>query len=252
MYLKQFIVTPSMGKRLMAKAMLLHPAVENALENHTIVVVAGSTNAYVAEELLRATGQLDGFQKKGFRRGMVVPPSFDASSVAVDFPGDVVIKSGQWQRGKTIFDVVGDLHKGDVLIKGANAVNIEDGEAGVLVGHPEAGTVGAALPISVGRRVQLIVPVGLEKRVTQPIPQIAAELNTPEAEGPRMMPLPGEVVTELDAIEALTGAPAELMAGGGVYGAEGAYWIAVKGEQDELEEVETLMASLADEPQCEA
>jgi hypothetical protein len=51
--LKQFVVTPSAGKRLIAKALASHPAVSDALKNGTVVIVAGTTNGYVAEEVLK-------------------------------------------------------------------------------------------------------------------------------------------------------------------------------------------------------
>jgi hypothetical protein len=66
-----------------------------------------------------------------------------------------------------------------------------------------------------------------------------------------MMPAPGEVVTELDAIAALTGAAAVTVAGGGIHGAEGAVWLAVQGDRDQLAAAEQLIAS-AREPLCEA
>jgi len=103
---------------------------------------------------------------------------------------------------------------------------------------------------AVGRRVRLIVPVGLEKRVDRPLADLAAELNDPTAEGPGMLTLPGEVFTELDAIAVLTGAMAELLAAGGIYGAEGAVWIGVDGEPDEIEAAGELIESLATEGPC--
>lgn len=59
--MKQFVVTPSAGKRLIAKALTMHPAVLEALKNGTVVVVAGTTNGYVAEEILKSLGIFQGF-----------------------------------------------------------------------------------------------------------------------------------------------------------------------------------------------
>ena len=78
--MKQYIVTPSMGKRLIGKAMAGHPAIKAALTQGTVAIIAGTTNGYVAEEILTALGQADDFRRKGFRRGMVVPPSFSPKS----------------------------------------------------------------------------------------------------------------------------------------------------------------------------
>ncbi len=246
--MKQFVLTSSMGKRLIGKAVARHPAVTAALKNDTVVIVAGTTNGYVAEEVLSMIGQSEGFTRKGFRRGVTVPPG--AKAPDGELTGDVVIVGGAWQRGKQIFDVVADLSAGDVIIKGANAVNLRRREAGVYIGHPEGGTAAAAIPAVVGRRVRLIVPVGLEKRVDSEIAALAAELNAPGVEGPRMLPLPGEVFTELDAVALLTGAEGHLLAGGGIAGAEGCVWIGVKGTADQLAAATALLQGLAGEPPC--
>ena len=247
--MKQFVVTSSMGKRLIAKAIVEHPAVQATLKSGTLVIVAGTTNGYVAEEILSATGQVVDFSRRGFRRGLTIPPGAKAPA---DFIGDVILVDGVWRKGKQIFDVVEDLTESDVILKGANALDPCLRKAAVLIGHPQAGTAGAAIPAVTGRRVRLIVPVGLEKRVYEDIDELAAFLNASGGEGPRMLPLPGEVFTELDAIRLLTGAEARLVAAGGVFGAEGACWIAVSGEESEVARTSELMAGIAKEPPCEA
>lgn len=249
MKLEQFVVTSSMGKRLIGRGMAAHPAVRAALADRTLVIVAGTTNGYVAEEILAATGQSEGFTRRGFRRGVTTPPG--ASAPAAEFGGDVVLVGGVWQKGKEIFDVADGLTAGDVVLKGANALSLEAGKAAVYIGHPRAGTIGATLPAVYGRRVRLIVPVGLEKRIVGGLDEIAAAVNAPEAEGPRLLPMPGEVFTELTAIELLTGAKAFLVAAGGVYGAEGCLWIAATGSDAQVRAAGELIASVAAEPPCE-
>jgi len=247
--MKQFVVTPAMGKRLIGRAVAAHPAVQAVLKKGTLVVIAGTTNGYVAEEILAATNQGDGFSRGGFRRGAVTPPG--GQMPKIDFPGDVVLVDGIWHKGKTILDVVASLGGGDVILKGANAVDLCTMRAAVYIGDPEGGTIGVSIPAVVGRRVKLIVPVGLEKRVSCQVEDIAAKVNAPGAQGPRMLALPGEVVTELQAVNLLTGARAELRAGGGIHGAEGAVWLGVSGGDDEVAAAVELMESLAPEGPCE-
>jgi len=248
----QFVVTPAAGKCLIARAIAQHPAIRSALQAGMVVIVAGSTNGYVAEEVLSAIGQSDGFQRRRFFRGLTLPPVGARTGTGrlpdeSAFPGDVIISRGQWQKGKTIFDVVADLKEGDIILKGANAVDLSRKQAGILIGHPKGGTIAAALQAVVGRRVRLILPVGLEKRVPSDLNELAALLNVPGASGARLLPVPGEVVTELEALTILTGARAELVAAGGVGGAEGAVWLAVTGSADQENSVKSLMASVADE-----
>ena len=65
---------------------------------------------------------------------------------------------------------------------------------------------------------------------------------------PRLLPLPGLVFTELDALSLSTGATAELVAAGGVGGAEGSVWLAVSGDDQAIEDAERLLHSIEAEP----
>ncbi len=254
--MKQFSLTPAAGKRLIAKAIAAHTHVLAALKNGTVAIIAGTTNGYVAEEVLALIGEAQNFKKNRFFRGIILPPARPKKEDGrlpdeSGFPGDVVISNGVWQKGKTIFDVVNDLKENDVIMKGANAVNLEDRRAAILIGHPQAGTVGASLPAYYGRRVRLMIPVGLEKRVSGNLDELAARINEPGVQGPRLLPVPGEIVTELDAIALLTGARARLIAAGGVGGAEGSVWLAIDGDAGREEQAMALLQSVAGEPPFE-
>ncbi len=246
--MKQFCVTTAMGKRLIGKGMVAHPAIQQVLQQGTLVIVAGTTNGYVAEEVLNSLGQAEGFSRVGFRRGVTTAPGIQAPPA--DLMGDVVLVKGQWEKGKTIQDVAADLKEGDIILKGANAFDGR-GQAAVQIGHPQGGTVMAAIPAVIGRRVRLIVPVGLEKRVLEDIQVLAARCNAPGTQGPRLMPLPGEIFTELDAIRLLSGAEACLLAAGGVYGAEGASWLGIQGSPEQMQAATDLIRSIAGEPLCQ-
>lgn len=251
--MKQYVITPAAGKRLIGKALTKHPDIQSALQSGTIVIIAGTTNGYVAEEILSSINQSDGFSRSRFFRGITLPPAKPTTDTGrlsdeSQFPGDVVIVNGVWQKGKTIFDAVDDLKEGDVILKGANAVNPVSKKAAIYIGHPKAGTIGAGLQAVVGRRVRLILPVGLEKRVFGNIDDMAQRVNAPGARGARLLSVCGEIFTEIEAISLLTGARAELVAAGGVCGAEGCYWLAVSGEPEQIEQAASLLKSVSKEP----
>jgi hypothetical protein len=251
--MKQFVLTVAAGKRLIARALAVHPVIKSALKQGTIVVIAGTTNGYVAEELLAVIGREKGFTMKGFYRGITLPPGFkitNAGRVADEsgFPGDVVIKDGVWQKGKTIGDVADGLKEGDVILKGANALDLVHRRAAVLVGSPQGGTITVSLQAVIGRRVRLIVPVGLEKRIDGDFDDVARRMNAPGAEGARFLPVPGEVFTELEALALLAGVRAELIAAGGVAGAEGSVRLAVSGAAARETAAARLLKSIAAEP----
>lgn len=252
-FTKQYTLSPAAGKRLIAKSLLYIPGILEALEKKTIVIIAGTTNSYVAEEFLRKINQEEGFIREKFFRGITLPPKYVVSETGrlgdeSKFHGDVVIVNGTWEKGKTIFDVADQLKKGDVIFKGANAVNLETMQAAILIGHPTAGTISPTLQCVTGRRVELYLPVGLEKRIYGDINEISRRLNAPEASGARYLPVSGNIVTELQAIKRICGAEAELVASGGVCGAEGAYWIAVTGTAAQLDKMDELFESIRHEP----
>lgn len=247
--MKQVNVTVAMGKRLIGKGMAVHPDITRVLQSGTLVVIAGTTNGYVAEEILGSMGLGDEFARIGFRRGMKVPPRKEAPEI--DFPGDVVIRDGEWQKGATVTQAAPQLRTGDVVLKGANAFDPR-GQAAVQIGSDVGGTILSVMPAVIGRRVQLIVPVGLEKRVYEDINLITRRINAPETDGPRLLPMPGQIFTELDAINLLTGAEACLLAAGGVYGAEGSLWLGIDGTDEQIQAACDLIESVSDEPPCEA
>lgn len=245
--MKQLCVTPAMAKRLIGRGIASRADIKRVLTEGTLVIIAGTTNGYVAEEILTSLGQAEGFSRHGFRRGMHVPPGFDVAEVP--FPGDVVIREGTWQQGKTIADVAQQLQEGDIVLKGANALDPRD-QAAVQIGSPDGGTMLAALHAIIGRRVQLLVPVGLEKRVLEDVDVLVERVNAPGTEGPRLFHMPGRIFTELDAIQLLTGAQACLIAAGGIHGAEGSVWLGITGTDKQVSAATILIESLADEPPC--
>jgi len=245
----QVVLTPSAGKRLIAKAIIEHQSVISAIEKGTLVIIAGTTNGYIAEEILKSLGRLSDFNRNYFIRGVVLPPAMETTEYGrlpdeSKFPGDVVISKGNWQKGKTIFDIVDGLKEGDVILKGANCVNPIQKKAGILIGHPKGGTIGAAMQAVIGRRVKLIVPVGLEKRIFDDVDEIARIMNEPGASGPRLFPVSGEIITEIEAVELLFGLKAKLVAGGGVCGAEGSIRLAITGDKERLDKAQSILSEI--------
>jgi len=250
--MKQITLTTAAGKRLIGRAMASCAAIREALHSGTVVIVAGTTNGYCAEEILKSIGQAEGFSRDRFFRGIVLPPYRPRTEAGTlpdtsGFPGDVIIRKGIWEKGKTIFDVVDELKEGDVILKGANAVDMAHQKAAILIGHPQGGTVMAALRAHIGRRVRLFIPVGLEKRVPGDLDELAQKLNAPGIKGYRYLTINGEIVTEIEALRILTGVKAELVAAGGVAGAEGALILNIEGSPDEEEKVQSLWTEIKDE-----
>lgn len=245
----EIMLTVAMGKRLIARGLMADGQVQDAMRNHKLLIIGGSTNGYVAEEALRALGDGRAFDKRGFRRGVTVAPGSHMQAKPCGF--DMLIDHGKVFTDRDVFAAAPDMGEGDMIMKGANALYLPGGEAGVLIGHPQGGTVIPTITAEIGRRVSVVVPVGLEKRVEEPIAALAAIANSSEADGPRLFPLPGRTFTELDAIAALTGARPKLLAAGGALGAEGCVWLAVSGTDEQIAGVRALVKELSGEPATE-
>jgi hypothetical protein len=251
--MKQVLLTVSAGKRLIGKAIANHPELKKTLIAGTIVIIAGTTNAYITEEIFALIGETRNLNYKRFFRGIIMAPGnkVTESGRLIDetgFPGDVVIQKGVWSKGKTIYDVAADLREGDIVLKGANALDTVHQRAAILIGNPTGGTVMPILQSLIGRRVRLILPVGLEKRIPGDLDSLANKMNAPGNKGMRYLPVPGEIFSEIEALALLAGVTAEIFASGGVLGAEGSVWLMLNGTPENEENAEKFIKSVACEP----
>jgi 6-phosphogluconate dehydrogenase (decarboxylating) len=140
------------------------------------------------------------------------------------------------------------LKKGDIYIKGANALNYDDNMAGILIGGMDGATIGNVIGHIIGKQVNLIIPIGLEKRTYEDINELYLIASEEDYEGPRMWPIVGTIITEIEALGILTGVDAYLYAAGGIAGAEGAVRLLVEGTDEEVEETLELIESIKGEP----
>jgi hypothetical protein len=240
----QTSLTVSESKRLIAKGVAAMPEVKAALADGTIAIATGSTNGYCVEEI---TGEP--MEKNKYMTGATLPSGVGRKGVLSREVPDVVLKQGQPVEGVTSTGALADMGPGDVFIKGANALHYETKRAGVLIGHPTGGTVGAALGTIVSRRITFICPVGLEKAVGQPLEKAHEFIKSdPDAKGPSLWVLPAQVVTEIEALKILTGADAMQTGAGGLGGAEGCVWLAIRGTEDQVAAAKALIESVQGEP----
>jgi len=149
-------------------------------------------------------------------------------------------------------DALADIKAGDVVIKGANALDYPGRRVGILVGNPEGGTIGAALPRIIGRKAHLVVPVGLEKQVASDLTAMSRLIAEGALDSPPMSALwvidGATIITEIESVELLTGATCHHLASGGIGGAEGAVRLLVSGDAEVVQNAKQLLESVAGEP----
>ncbi|MBR2991604.1 MAG: hypothetical protein IKF51_09145 [Solobacterium sp.] len=231
----QILLTPAAGKALIAEALVHSETVRKALKEHTIAIIKGTGNAYIADRLLKEIGEP--FSSTGYNRGITVPKG---TSLPPSQHDDTIIVKGVLQKGLTVFDIAAELGPGDILFKGANALDLNQHACGILIGNPTGGTMNAVYQAH-EQGAAVIHPVGTEKRVGRSIDEL---IGMNHDAGLRMFKGCGQVVTEIDAFRDLWGVEAEILAAGGVAGAEGAVWYLVEGPEERIKRCREELSSI--------
>lgn len=236
-------LTVAEGKRLIAKGVAASELVQRAMEQGSLAISSGTTNAYVIEEI---TGEK--FDKKTHVTGRTLPAGYKGP--ALSYAGnDLIIRKGERITGVAANDYVTEMGPGDVFVKGANAINYELNQAAVLIGHPTGGSVGSTIGTIVARRIQYLHPVGLEKSVNADLNEMAALLNEDsDGKGPTLWVVPGMLFTEIEALETLAGVAACHVGSGGIGQAEGAVWLALFGDEEGLARAKNVIEGVRGEP----
>jgi hypothetical protein len=241
----QVTLTPAESKRLIGKGVAALPEVKRALREGTVIIALGTTNAYVAEELLGRK-----MDRERFVAGVVLPKGtcFLPEERRLH---EIIIRKGKVTDAR-MDEILQDLTPKDVFIKGANAID-SSGMAGIFMGSPTGGTMGKVLGVLVSRGVKLIIPVGLEKFVPSSVleaAELAGKFRFTYATGcpVGVMPVPGKVVNELTAIQVLTGARAIVIGRGGVSGAGGSVTLLIEGAPGQLHSARRLVDGIKGEP----
>lgn len=247
-----FVCTPAESKRLIGKAVARMEEVQHAFKYSNILIGHGTTDVYVLEELLGKEKLHELMDPATYVVGMV-KRSILCATVSEKKPPLVLIKKGIiTPPPDTMSELLADFKADSVVVKGASAIDA-DGNAGVLVAHPEGGTIGWAIGTILSRGIRLVTPVGLEKLV--PSVKQAVSLCGQETfdycQGMRVGMIPlnnAKVVTEVEAIKLLTGVDAFHVASGGVDGSEGAVLLVAEGENSAIEKTIDLLESIKGEP----
>lgn len=240
----EIVLTVSQSKRLIARGVKNHPAVKAAYNTGTIGITRGTTCSYVVEEFLGH--ELERFC---YTTGLTLPgdpfPEVENPKTKMH---DIIIRQGEIHMdGETVGEAAKNMNPGDVIIKGANALNYEKNIAGCLVGHPTGGTVGGFWGPLYGKKVKLIIPVGLEKEISSDIIKVST-MCMDENPGNALMPMTGFIITEIEAIIILTGASAHQIAAGGIRGAEGAVRLHISGTSEQINNVKRIFSEIENEP----
>jgi hypothetical protein len=241
------VLNPSESRRILAKATVACPPVQNAWKKGLVIIARGITNAFVTEEFFGVSvepkaGQTVGLVAHGITNVNPGPPPSSWH----------VIKQGKVVEGADSNVEIMNFTPGDVFIKGANAID-NQGIPGIYVASVKGGTIGMAWPVVTPRGCDLIIPVSLEKLV--PSVMEAAQhtgiyyFKYSTGIPVKLVPVPlAKVITEIQAFAILSGVKAYHIGSGGVGGSEGSVHLSLEGDEERIEQAFELLKSVKGEP----
>jgi len=228
--------------------------VKRALSRGTVVIHPSSSTFFIVKEITGDEPKTDHWvlgavlpqglcraasrEGKHFNLGAELDHVQDMKDMMYMFPFKWVIKGGELLAGLPLGEILDELGPEDVYIKGCNALDIQ-GNAGVLYGHGGGGTIAYVLAAQKRKGFNVILPVGLEKLIPVNIAEAAKAARRKDFEYGMGMPCglfpaTGMTITELEAVEILSGAKAIPNAAGGLGGAEGAIVLAIEGDKEQV------------------
>ena len=241
-----FTLTPPESRRLLAKAVVAMPEVQEALKNAYVILPGSTANAFVVQELLGRD-----VAPASFTAGIVCHRLLcvtdagdrDANIPTILYKGEVV--------NKTLPEALQDFCCQTVIIKGANAIDPE-GNVGVITSGFDGGTVSAIIGTVTSQGLKIVVPVGLEKLVASVRASAAATgaktLDYSMGADFGMYCLPNTLpVTEIEAFRILFDVEAVHVASGGIGDTQGAVVMIIQGEEEKVKQAIALVESIKGE-----
>ena len=245
----QVTLTPTESKKLIAKGIAAMDLLKKARKHGMVVIHPSSTTLFLLEEL---TGtRPEGVWVCGvvLPKGMCISRELQESqfqgrlakeqrSDLGQFPFSWVLENGEYRTSLPLASVLDRMGRGDVYIKGANAID-PDGKVGVLYASERAGTIGKVIAASRRKGFAILLPIGLEKVIPTPIAQAAKAASRERTDAAMgipvgLIPVPGKAVSEVEAIDFLSGARAVAVAAGGLGGAEGSVTLVIQGPEGKV------------------
>ncbi len=246
-------LTSEESKRLIAKGIVALPVVQKARERGIIGLCICSSARYVAEELLREPLPASAPYICGYvgRHGLFAVSDDQAGKQLVLVDGEAVWLD--WPK-ENITKYIKNMDAHDVIIKSGNILD-PNRKVGTLVGESNGGEYGKYLPYILARGITLIVPMTLNKSVPYPLDEIVVEMGITKISPRRthgqpcgMLPMPGLVVTECDALETLTCVRVLPVAMGGIGDGQGTVTLLLLGPEEGVENAWSLIESIKGEP----
>ncbi len=245
-----FSLTPWESKRLIGRAVSNLPEVQHALKHSQMIIAHGSTNVYVAEEVLGYCPERDKYVS-----GQVINGTLCQTEPSEKPAIMRLVKGIPVPPVPTMEETMAGWDDTCLFIKGANAVDPEF-NAAIFNAHPGAGTIGFAYGKICGMGIPLIVPVGLEKLIPS-VKEACTELGHAKVDyfyGTKIGMLPlinAKIITEIQAFNILFDLNVTHVGGGGVSGSEGSIVLSAQGNDEAINTAIDEISKIKGEPPLE-
>jgi hypothetical protein len=240
-----FTLTPAESKRLIAKAVVQMDEVKVARERAYIILAGGTTNGFIAQELLK-----EKIEPQRFTAGTNICGILCVTSATERHPFPIILERGEISK-KDFRAALEDFSIHTVFIKGANAIDPQ-GNVGIITAGWDGGTVGNSLGILTSTGLRYVVPVGLEKLIPS-VPEAVAAVGSKTfdyslgANFGMFLLTNANVVTEIRALKILANVNARLVAAGGIGGSEGSVVLVAEGGEADVRRAISLVESIKGE-----
>jgi hypothetical protein len=241
----QITLTVEESKSIIALGILKHPLVVAALDKGKILFKGGTTVSKITEKLLGVPLRVSGRITK---RGTV------SSKDIVQGPHSILYCKGKWVN---IDDKIAEeslkLSKNDLVICGANAID-NFGNAAMMAGSPGGGGVGQSIGAWSSEAGNILIPVGIEKMILGDLRNIIKKSNRHGKSiswgmSVGLLPLVGDIFTEIDAIKLLADVDCYPIGSGGLFEANGSITLEIiPYTKDDYEKIIQILKELKSEP----
>lgn len=221
------------SKQLIALGICEHPLLKNSLKDGRVVLKGGTTVSKISEILidkkLRISGRITG-------RGTVSGLNEDKN------PHTVLLENKLFRNiDNCINDEFLKLGKDDLFICSANAVD-SNYNAAMMAGSGGGGNIGMALNAIYSEGVPVLIPVGIEKMIPGDIEDIIKKTgrkgkNLSWGMSVGLLPIKGEVITEIEAVKYLADVECQAIGAGGVGEASGSTTLDIWGSDSEVDKI---------------
>jgi hypothetical protein len=249
-------LTPEESRRFIAWAVAEMDIVKKAMKDRIIALSLCTSSGYVAEELLGQKIDMTLYccgyiHEDGW---CYMPPDSRVGPKT----GELILKKGKpiWLRfpEESISDYISGMGPEDVIVKSGN-VRDSEGRVGCLLGDPDGGEAGRYIPHILGKGIKLIVPTTINKTLPVHLDQLTSSMGTKAIQKKYsyglvcgMMPLPGIVVTEIEAFKWLSHVEALPVAAGGFGSGAGCVSFLLQGAEEDVKKAWKLVGKVKGEP----